>query len=264
MNAESLPFNLHQSRSWTQPDPGNAGTITIFKGFAQIPLVSAGAETRTLARPTRQGVFCSLYVQTYVGNITLTVTGNYNTNGNSTIVLSAAGQFVLFESFFDGTNYYWELVGSSFLSNSGEILPPSAKYVTATTTLTVTAALHAGKTILLSAVAGFTSTLPAASGSFNTYTFEVLTTLTSGAYIINAKTPGASFFGGVACMGGSTSNVFSTATGASNVITMTGAAGTTGGFAGDRIQLQDIATNQWSVQAFIASTGTAATIFSST
>jgi hypothetical protein len=51
-------------------------------------------------------------VDTYVGDVTLTVTGGYNVAGDTTYVLSAAGQWVTFTSVKVGSSYYWRLVGS--------------------------------------------------------------------------------------------------------------------------------------------------------
>lgn len=95
-------------------DPGNGGTIYVERSPAEVPLVSAGAETRTLARPLQENAIVTIYCRTHGGDITLTVTGGFNTNGNTTVVFTAVKQFAIFQSFYDGTNYYW-----SELSNWG-------------------------------------------------------------------------------------------------------------------------------------------------
>lgn len=112
-----IPKAMHNGKGQTMLDPGNAGSINVDRTPAVVPMVSAGAETRTLARPVMRGDIVTLYVETYVGNITLTVTGGYNTNGDTSFTFSAAGQWAVFVSGFDGTNYFWMMVANYQLGN---------------------------------------------------------------------------------------------------------------------------------------------------
>lgn len=238
------------------PDPGNGNTIIISKQLQSVPLVSAGAETRTLARPQKLGIFCWVWVQTYAGAITLTITGGYNQNGQTTFVFGAAGQWVLFGSAFDGTNLYWQMISNYNVAiASGN----SNQVVTATTGLAITAAAHAGRIIGLNTAGGLAAalTLPVASGTFNTYRFLVQATLTGGNYTVSCSAS-SGFMGGSMVVGSAS---FPTVTLTTTSVKMTGAAGTTGGFIGDYFECQDIGTNQWRVQGFLSSTGTAATVF---
>lgn len=126
MSAHRLPTDLHQADwGYYGGDPGTGKTITVFQDFTIVPLVSVGTETRTLARPTRQGIFCTFFVKTSGGNITLTVTGNYDTNGDSTIVFTAVKQHATFVSAYDGTNYYWILISGTALANALGSYAPS-------------------------------------------------------------------------------------------------------------------------------------------
>lgn len=264
MSAHRLPTDMHES-SWTILDPGNAGTITVYKDFAQVPLASAGAETRTLARPTRSGVYCQLYVQTYVGAITLTVTGNLNVNGTSTFVFGAAGQWALFVSQYDGTNYYWELVSSSAVGN---LYGLQRTPITAITTLTVTAALHANRTILLSLATGFTSTLPLATGTGNKYRFIVnIIPTTSSTYVINAA--GSDVIKGSLPLTklatvydtANTGETFTLATAVT--VTIGGTNSPKGGASiGDWVEFEDVATAVWQIQGFLTVATTPTTPFS--
>jgi hypothetical protein len=104
-----LPTELH-STYHEMLDPGASGTITVDRQFAYVPLASAAAETRTLARPTRHGIYCYLNFTTDGGDITLTVTGGINEDGDTTFTFSDAGQFLLLVSASDGTTYYWRKV----------------------------------------------------------------------------------------------------------------------------------------------------------
>lgn len=110
MSAHLAPFNLH-STFIEAVDPGDAGTITVDRNPCYVPLVSAGAETRTLGRPTRVGVLAFLYFKTDGGDITLTVTGGYTEAGDTTFTFSDAGQLLGLVSCFDGTNYHWRASG---------------------------------------------------------------------------------------------------------------------------------------------------------
>lgn len=243
--AGRLPTDLGLA-FWDVPDPGTGNSINLEgKDFAQCLLTSATTETRTLPRPTRLGMYATVIVKTYGGQITLTVTGGYNVFGATTIIFTAAQQFVTLMSSFDGTNYYW--VQTAGTSNPGSL------FVTATATLSVTRAAHAGRIILLApaAGAGFTSTLPTASGTGDLYRFMTTVTVTSGNNIIDAKVGGSEVISGIAKLAqtsniGTSTNIFASASN-TNKITMNGT--TSGGVIGDYIALRDVAANQWILEA---------------
>lgn len=74
-------------------DPGHAGAIAVTNS-GTCPLVSAGAETRTIAAPTFAGQRIVLACKTYVGNIVVTASAAINQTGNTTITLNGAGDFI--------------------------------------------------------------------------------------------------------------------------------------------------------------------------
>lgn len=115
MSARSLARKLHNAQA-TIVDPGSAGTITVNKGNAICNIVTAGAEARTLARPTRAGVIFTMHGQTLDGACTITPTGGFNEAGTSTIVLTNAGETVTLISKYDGTNYGWRVVSRGGLA----------------------------------------------------------------------------------------------------------------------------------------------------
>ncbi len=129
-------------------------------------------------------------------------------------------------------------------------------------TLTVDAATYAGQNTVLNRAAGITVTLPAATGTGYSYTFMVGTTVTSNSTIIKVANS-SDIMGGVATMGssGGTSASVGTAS-TSDTITFNGT--TTGGIAGTKVELTDIATNLWQVSVHGVCSGTAATPFSAT
>lgn len=92
---------------YTIADPGASGTIVVDRQFGVVPLVTATAESRTLPRPLRTGIEITVYMLTDGGDCTLTVTGGYNEDGDTTFTFDDAGEFAKFQSFYDGTNYYW-------------------------------------------------------------------------------------------------------------------------------------------------------------
>lgn len=91
-------------------DPGDAGTITPEQYGQQCLLTSAGAETRTLARPDRPGILTSVVLDTDGGDVTLTVTGGYNADADTSITLADAGDMVVFLSVKTGTTYQWTAI----------------------------------------------------------------------------------------------------------------------------------------------------------
>lgn len=101
-------------------DPGNGGAIQVYKSPETVALTSAGAETRTLPRPTRPGTRLFLYARALGGNIVLTVPGGFNVAGTTTFTFSAVGHFCEFVSIFDGTNYLWRLTSHHTIGNTAQ------------------------------------------------------------------------------------------------------------------------------------------------
>lgn len=104
------------------PDPGASGTIQIgTNGAGYCGLRSAAAETRTLPRPTTRGASLFLAMETRsVGDITLTVTGGYNENGDTTFTFSDPGQFLYLESMYESVAnvYEWRKIADHNTANS--------------------------------------------------------------------------------------------------------------------------------------------------
>ena len=125
-----------------------------------------------------------------------------------------------------------------------------------TSTLTLTAALHASRIVTLSRAAGVTVTLPAATGTGERYTIIVATTVTSVADIIQAASGSDSFVGG--CVGVDTDGEGATgftwnADAADDTITMDGTIN--GGVAGDKWEIIDYATGLFMVFGYITQNG---------
>ena len=91
-------------------DPGSGGTITPSMWGQIFPIVTAGAEARTLARPAQAGILTSVVLDTDGGDLTLTVTGGFNADGDTSITFGDAGDLVVFLSVKTGTTYQWRVV----------------------------------------------------------------------------------------------------------------------------------------------------------
>lgn len=132
---------------------------------------------------------------------------------------------------------------------------------TASATLT---AADAGTVVTINAAAGLTLTLPAATGTGRQFTIVVGTTVTSNSVIIKVGSASDWFAGNIWVATDTASDLtiaFETATGAigsrSDTITLNGT--TTGGVAGDRFIITDVASGQFALSGFTSATGTEAT-----
>jgi len=106
----------------TITDPGSAGTITVDKDGGVCPVVTAGAEARTLRTPTKAGINGTVVLKTAGGALTLTVTGGYNGDGDTSITFGDAGDYVRFMSIEYGGSYYWRIVSQEGTNVAGETL----------------------------------------------------------------------------------------------------------------------------------------------
>jgi hypothetical protein len=88
------------------PDPGASGAIPVL-ATGEVALVSAGAETRTLAGPSFAGQQLLLYCQTHGGNIVVTCAGTVNQTGNNTITFASTGTSLLLTASNKGGTLLW-------------------------------------------------------------------------------------------------------------------------------------------------------------
>ena len=128
-------------------------------------------------------------------------------------------------------------------------------------TVTLTAAAHAGRDVVLSRAGGIAVTLPAATGTGNKYRLIVAVTFTTDGTV---KVVGNDTMIGTCILfadGGDTVVGFAAAS-QNDTITLDGA--DTGGILGCTIELLDIAADLWQVVMVSDATGTEATPFSDT
>ena len=159
---------------------------------------------------------------------------------------------------------FYSLVNEGVLLGdmNGSVLSTPPVSVTGAT-LTCTKDVHAGRTTVISAVAGCAVTLPAATGTGSVYRFVIGSTITSNSTTIKVANAtdvmsGRAFVisdGAAAVLGYATTST-------SDTITLNGT--TLGGLAGDHIEIIDAITGTFAVRVFTAATGTEATPFSAT
>lgn len=89
-------------------DPGDAGAIPVTGGY--VPLVTEGAETRTLAAPTAIGTLLLLYMKTDGGNGVVTCATTFNETGNNTLTFANTGEACLLISVEEGGNKRWRSI----------------------------------------------------------------------------------------------------------------------------------------------------------
>lgn len=106
-NADAL--HLHDPLANAVADPGDAGAIAVTES-GSCPLVTAGAETRTLAIPTQVGRMLSLAFKTDGGDCVITVASGVNQTGNNTLTFADAGDHILLQAIDAGTALAWRIV----------------------------------------------------------------------------------------------------------------------------------------------------------
>ena len=133
--------------------------------------------------------------------------------------------------------------------------------MTITASATLDRDVHAGTVVNLSAAAGLTVTLPAASGKGDLYKLFVATTITSNNYIIQVANA-SDTIAGIATTATTTTGAgtHEAAGGTDDTITLNGT--TSGGIIGSYIEIEDVGANLWRVNAHLVGSGTLITPFS--
>lgn len=167
------------------------------------------------------------------------------------ISATLAGTF-LYVNTGTSTSSVWTPIAVTFGS-------PLLAIPAATTTLTLTPSLHAGKWLEIAPTGGLAITPPAATGTGNTYRFYCTAAITGGSFTFDAKAGNASdvLYGWIQTNKAGTFTPYANASN-TNLLTLNGT--TTGGAAiGDWFEVQDMATNQWKLTGFFTQSGTIAT-----
>ncbi len=220
-----------------------------------------------------------LYIGTSGSETQVTATATeLNYNDITTLGTGAASKAVVLDA---GEDYTWpatgvltygvlkDPAGTSLVATSAEInstCDVSTRIVNVTTTpLAVTEALHSGKTLVLDKADGLAITLPAAAAGLK-FRFIVKTTFSSASSIKSVS--GADIMIGYALMGNDSDNTVvrwpSIAADTADTIDLLGTANSTGGMAGQEIEIEGLAANLWFVKIVGDAAGTEATPFTNT
>ena len=92
-------------------DPGDAGAIAVTRS-GTCPLVTAGAETRTLAIPSFAGQQMSLALKTDGGDCVVTAASGVNVTGNNTLTFDNAGEHILLAAIEVGAALVWRVLAN--------------------------------------------------------------------------------------------------------------------------------------------------------
>jgi predicted RecA/RadA family phage recombinase len=107
----ALTNTVHNALTAELVDPGAAGAIPVTDS-GHCDLVTAAAETRTLAAPTYLGQALLISLKTDGGNCVITCATTVNQTGNNTITLDDAGDAVLLVAKASGANKRWSVVSN--------------------------------------------------------------------------------------------------------------------------------------------------------
>ena len=87
-------------------DPGDGNAIPVTR-TGHVPLVSAGAETRTIADADGAGFTMDLYFKTDGGACVVTAASPINQTGNNTLTFADVGDHIRLVSIEDGADFEW-------------------------------------------------------------------------------------------------------------------------------------------------------------
>jgi hypothetical protein len=154
-------------------------------------------------------------------------------------------------------------IGATGVNQSGS----TRKTTAAGSTLTVNRGSHLGRTVLLDTLTGSVVTLPAATGTGDTYRFFVSVAPTSNNHIVKVANASDTMVGTLILVpttiaGAVTVNSAEAAGGTDDTITMNGT--TSGAIAGSYIECTDIASTLWLINGRLVASGTLTTPLSAT
>ncbi len=107
----ALTNTVHNALTADLTDPGDTGAIPVTDS-GKCDLVTAGAETRTLAAPTYVGQMLLLSLKTDGGDCVITCATTINQTGNNTIMMDDAGDALLLVAKANGANKRWSVVSN--------------------------------------------------------------------------------------------------------------------------------------------------------
>lgn len=107
--AKVTGVTVHNDLANVIADPGNAGAIPVTDS-GSVQLVTAGAETRTLAVPTRVGQVIAISMKTDGGDCVVTAAAAINETGNNTMTFDNTGEVIVLVGIDEGANKRWRVL----------------------------------------------------------------------------------------------------------------------------------------------------------
>lgn len=92
-------------------DPGDGNAIPVTRS-GYVPLVTGGAETRTLADAAAPGLTLDLYLKTDGGDCVITAASDIDQAGNNVMTFDTVGEHIRLTSIEDGADYEWRVVAN--------------------------------------------------------------------------------------------------------------------------------------------------------
>lgn len=92
------------------PDPGNAGEIAVDRDRGYVPIVTAAAETRTVADPEKSNVILTLSMKTDGGDCVFTFDTAYTESGQTSLTFANVGESITLVSVQSGSSYVWRVL----------------------------------------------------------------------------------------------------------------------------------------------------------
>ena len=107
----AITNTVHNALTAEITDPGAAGAIPVTDS-GHVDLVTAAAETRTLAAPTYLGQLLLVSLKTDGGDCVITCATTVNQTGNNTITMGDASDAILLVAKANGANKRWSVVSN--------------------------------------------------------------------------------------------------------------------------------------------------------
>lgn len=170
-------------------DPGNNGTLQVMHWGQIFPIITTAAESMTLARPDKPGLLAAVCLDTDGGDLTLTVTGGYNSAGDTSITFGDAGDLVVFYSVKTGTTYQWIVIASEGTNVNSSV---RTQAITAASTAVIVDGTISRVTLTNAINGAFTLAAPSAAMKGKMLTIEYIGAGTNNATLALTNVQGGS------------------------------------------------------------------------